>query len=79
MGGGGARGGAPCCICNQPFPGFLTPAQAFTATSDRGLLLGLTLAVSMITYNSGKTNILLGAVHLVLFATYLMLIFDTIP
>lgn len=44
--------------------------------AEHGLLLGLTLAVSMITYNSGRTNILLGAVHLVLFATYLMLIFD---
>jgi hypothetical protein len=40
------------------------------------LLLGTTLAVSMITYNSGRTNIMLGAVHLVLFATYIMLIFD---
>lgn len=47
--------------------------------TDRGLLLALTLAVSMITYNSGRTNILLGAVHLVLFATYLMLIFDITP
>lgn len=47
--------------------------------TEQGLLLALTLAVSMITYNSGKTNILLGAVHLVLFATYLMLIFDTMP
>ena len=47
--------------------------------TEHALLLGLTLAVSMITYNSGRTNILLGAVHLVLFATYLMLIFDHSP
>jgi Ca2+:H+ antiporter len=47
--------------------------------SEQALLLGLTLAVSMITYTSGRTNILLGAVHLVLFSTYLMLIFDTTP
>jgi Ca2+:H+ antiporter len=47
--------------------------------TEHGLLLALTLAVSMITYNSGRTNILLGAVHLVLFSTYLMLIFDQMP
>ncbi len=44
--------------------------------TEHALLLVLTLAVSMITYNRGRTNILLGAVHLVLFATYIMLIFD---
>lgn len=43
------------------------------------VLLALTMAVSMITYSSGRTNVLLGAVHLVLFLTYLMLIFDEIP
>lgn len=47
--------------------------------TENGILLALTLAVSMITYNSGRTNILLGAVHLVLFSTYLMLIFDNMP
>lgn len=45
-------------------------------SSEDTLLLITTLAVSMITYNSGHTNILLGAVHLVLFVTYVMLIFD---
>ncbi len=45
---------------------------------EDALLLGTTLAVSMITYNSGRTNIMLGAVHLVLFATYIMLIFDDV-
>lgn len=44
--------------------------------TEDSLLLAATLAVSMVTYNSGRTNILLGAVHLVLFVTYLMLIFD---
>lgn len=37
------------------------------------IMLILTLAVSTITFRSGKTNILQGAVHLVLFAAYLML------
>jgi Ca2+:H+ antiporter len=38
------------------------------------LMLLLTLAVSVVTFASGHTNILQGAVHLVLFAAYLMLI-----
>ncbi len=40
------------------------------------VLLPLTLAVSIVTFGSGKTNILQGAVHLLLFAAYVMLIFQ---
>jgi Ca2+:H+ antiporter len=40
------------------------------------ILLLLTLAVSALTFASGRTNVLLGAVHLVLFLAYLMLIFE---
>ena len=40
------------------------------------VLLPLTLAVSIVTFGSGKTNILQGAVHLLLFAAYLMLVFQ---
>jgi len=32
--------------------------------------------VSMLTFASVRTNVLLGAVHLLLFAAYLMLIFE---
>ena len=39
-------------------------------------LLLLTLVVSMLTFAIDKTNVLLGAVHLLLFFAYLMLIFD---
>jgi Ca2+:H+ antiporter len=39
-------------------------------------LLVLTLAVSMLTFSVDRTNVLLGAVHLLLFATYLVLIFE---
>jgi len=39
-------------------------------------LLVLTLVVSMLTFASVRTNVLLGAVHLLLFAAYLMLIFE---
>jgi Ca2+:H+ antiporter len=40
------------------------------------ILLLLTLAISTLTFASGRTNILLGAVHLLLFGAYLVLIFD---
>jgi Ca2+:H+ antiporter len=40
------------------------------------VMLGLTLLVSMVTFASGRTNILQGAVHLMLFLGYLMLIWD---
>ncbi|HTQ71540.1 MAG TPA: hypothetical protein VMH92_08615 [Acidocella sp.] len=40
------------------------------------VMLLLTLAVSMVTFASGRTNALQGAVHLILFACYLGLIFQ---
>jgi Ca2+:H+ antiporter len=40
------------------------------------VMLSLTFVVSIVTFGSGKTNILQGAVHLLLFAAYLMLIFQ---
>ena len=43
--------------------------------ADLALLI-LTLAVSMITFTSGRTNMLQGVVHLVLFAAYVLLIFE---
>jgi Ca2+:H+ antiporter len=39
------------------------------------LLLALTLFLSLLTFGSGRTNILAGLVHLVVFATFLFLIF----
>jgi Ca2+:H+ antiporter len=44
--------------------------------SANQLLLAVTLAVSVVTFASGRTNILQGAVHVVLFAAYVMLIFE---
>jgi Ca2+:H+ antiporter len=38
------------------------------------VMLLLTLAVSIVTFASGRTNVIQGAVHLILFATYLLLI-----
>jgi Ca2+:H+ antiporter len=39
-------------------------------------LLLLTLAVSVVTFTSGKTNVLQGCVHLVLFGVFVLLIFS---
>jgi Ca2+:H+ antiporter len=44
--------------------------------SANQLLLAVTLAVSLVTFASGRTNILQGAVHVVLFSAYVMLIFE---
>jgi Ca2+:H+ antiporter len=38
------------------------------------LLLLLTLATSVVTFASGRTNVVQGAVHLILFAAYLLFI-----
>jgi Ca2+:H+ antiporter len=40
------------------------------------ILLVLTLGISTLTFGSGRTNILFGAVHLLLFFSYLILIFE---
>ncbi|TCH96005.1 calcium:proton antiporter [Roseococcus sp. SYP-B2431] len=45
-------------------------AQEFIA------LLVLTLFVSLLTFGTGRTNVLLGAVHLILFAAYVGLLFE---
>jgi Ca2+:H+ antiporter len=54
--------------------------------TDRSIVLGveggnlpllvLTLAASIVTFGSGKTNILQGCIHLLLFAVFLLLIFS---
>ena len=40
------------------------------------VMLVLTLAVSIITFASGRTNLLQGVVHLLLFMAYVLLIFQ---
>ena len=40
------------------------------------VLLMLTLLVSMVTFGSGRTSVLQGAVHLVLFFAFVILMFD---
>ena len=40
------------------------------------VMLALTLVVSVVTFSSGRTNVLQGAIHLVLFGAYILLIFQ---
>jgi Ca2+:H+ antiporter len=62
-------------------PAVLTISLALNKKVELGLqgadmiLLLLTLAVSIVTFSSNRTNVLQGSVHLVLFLAYLMLIF----
>jgi Ca2+:H+ antiporter len=66
--------------------GLTIPAVAITAyTLDMQLVLGLndqevvllvlTFVLSMLTFVTGRTNILFGLVHLVVFAVFLLLVF----
>ena len=43
--------------------------------AEYALLLALTLFLSVFTFGSGRTNILAGLVHLVVFATFIFLVF----
>jgi Ca2+:H+ antiporter len=56
---------------------YLTHREVFLGLAGaNSLLLAVTLAVSVVTFASGRTNILQGAVHVVLFAAFVMLIFQ---
>ena len=44
--------------------------------SGNVVLLVLTLAISLVTFSSGRTNVFYGAIHLVLFGAYIMLLFE---
>jgi Ca2+:H+ antiporter len=45
-------------------------------TGANDVLLLVTLTVCVITFTSGRTNILQGAVHVVLFGAFLLFIFE---
>jgi Ca2+:H+ antiporter len=75
-----ALGSAVACI------GLTVPAVAAVAwwigqplalgvSASQSVLLGLSFAVAIITYGTGRTNLLCGAVHLVLAVTYVFSIF----
>jgi Ca2+:H+ antiporter len=40
------------------------------------IMLSLTLVASILTFSTPRTNILLGAVHFLIFLAYLMLMFE---
>ena len=46
----------------------------FGLNGANDVILLLTLAVSVVTFASGRTNVLQGAVHVILFAAFVMLI-----
>jgi Ca2+:H+ antiporter len=74
--------GSALATIGLTIPAVLVVAALTDRTVELGLprvdilLLVLTLAVSMVTFGGGRTNILQGAVHLVLFFAYVVLIFD---
>jgi Ca2+:H+ antiporter len=55
----------------------LTGRQLYLGLQNADLLLlPLTLVISIVTFSSGRTNILQGTVHLLLFCAYVVLIFQ---
>ena len=57
--------------------GFVTGQQIILGLGATDVtLLILTLALSMVTFASQRTNVLLGAVHLLVFFAYLLFIFE---
>jgi Ca2+:H+ antiporter len=57
--------------------GFFTGHLVILGLNNANMtLLILTLVLSTLTFGSSRTNVLQGAVHLLLFLAYLMLIFD---
>ena len=56
---------------------YLTQHEVYLGlAAANNLLLAVTLAVSVVTFASGRTNILQGVVHVMLFAAFVMLIFQ---
>ncbi|MEM7462503.1 MAG: calcium:proton antiporter [Pseudomonadota bacterium] len=74
--------GSSLATIGMTVPAVLAIGWIFDLRVELGLdnpeivLLSVTLIISLVTFLSGRTNMLLGAVHLSLFGAYLMLIFD---
>jgi Ca2+:H+ antiporter len=73
--------GSVLATLSMTIPAVIIIAMAGNTTLELGLsadgqvMLALTLLVSMLTFGSGRTNVLQGTVHLGLFVAYLLLIF----
>jgi Ca2+:H+ antiporter len=63
----------PVMICISRFQG---TRLVLGLQNANAVMLVLTLGVSMVTFSSGRTNILQGAIHLVLFGAYIMLVVE---
>ena len=74
--------GSAVATIGLTIPAVLTSSFLTGMTVELGLpnaemvMLLLTLLVSMQTFASGRTNVLQGSVHLVLFSAYVMLVFN---
>jgi Ca2+:H+ antiporter len=74
--------GSVLCTIGLTVPVMLVISHFMKQTVELGLsgantvLLFLTLAVCMITFSSGRTNILQGAIHVVLFGVFVLLLFQ---
>ena len=74
--------GSVLCTIGLTVPVMLVISRFMHRTVELGLsganniLLLLTLAVCMLTFSSGRTNILQGAIHVVLFGVFVLLIFQ---
>ena len=74
--------GSALSTIGMTIPAVLTISLVTGKTIELGLeqaeafLLIFTLMLAIVNFNSERTNILYGVVHLVLFMTYIMLIFD---
>jgi len=74
--------GAALSTIGMTIPAVLVVGLATGKTVELGLeppqivILLLTLLVSVVTFGIGRTNVLQGAVHLILFVTYVMMIFQ---
>jgi Ca2+:H+ antiporter len=43
--------------------------------AQKMILLGMTFLLSMLTFGTGRTNILFGMIHIVVFAVYIFMVF----
>lgn len=68
--------GSACATIGLTIPAIATLSIVFNAPLELGLdskdtvILMVTVAVSLLTFGTGRTNILYGLIHLVLFATF---------
>ncbi|QZN98670.1 ionic transporter y4hA [Chenggangzhangella methanolivorans] len=74
--------GSACATIGLTIPAIAIVSLVYGAPLELGLtpkdtvLLFITFAVALLTFGTGRTNILYGMIHLVLFATYIFMVFS---